>query len=239
MQRVIDDQKLNQFPKLKPSELILGMDSTYFNSFCITVFRSTEHQMNLHWRESVSETLDGYLKGLEVLEAQGHKIVGVVYDNFKGLVKVLERKAILVQMCQWHVMKAIQRKTTLKPKTLAGYELLVLGQTLTKLDKGTFKQKWNEWQYKWDKYLNAKSVNLGTGELTYTHERLRSARRMIHEVMPNLFIYEDYSVFQIPKTNNGMEGTFSHLKGKVRVHRGLIKERKLKLIDQILKGPST
>ncbi|MBI2465316.1 hypothetical protein HYV64_04190, partial [Candidatus Shapirobacteria bacterium] len=37
-------------------------------------------------------------------------------------------------------------------------------------------------------------------------------------------------------TNNSLEGSFAHLKDKVRLHRGLKTKRKMKLINQILLG---
>lgn len=212
---------------------------TFFGNYGMIVFRSVNHRRNIYWRESEKENVEGYLKGIDVLEAKGHKVIAVVCDNFSGLIKQIEARGILVQTCQWHVMKAIQRKTTLKPKTDAGKELLTISRLLTKLNKDTFEANWRIWEQRWTKYLDAKSINEETGLKTYTHEKLRAARRMINKALKNLFVYEDYGVFGIPRTNNGLEGIFSHLKGKIRIHRGLVKSRKLKLIDKILSRPST
>ncbi len=38
----------------------------------------------------------------------------------------------------------------------------------------------------------------------------------------------------IPNTNNGLEGIFSDIKSKVRVHSGLTREHRKKLIDEYL-----
>lgn len=234
MQKVIDNRKGNQFPKVKKKELVLGIDATYFRDFVVTVLRSIVDKINPYWRFTEKETVEGYLKGIEVLEAKGHKIKAVVCDNFSGLTKALEKRGILVQTCQWHVMKAIQRKTTLRPKTQAGKELLGIAKRMTKVNKAEFTEEWIRWERKWEKYLSEKSVNIQTGEVGYTHERLRSARRMLRQVYPNLFVYEDYEGFNIPRTNNSIEGIFSYLKGKVKIHRGLKRERKQKLIEQVL-----
>jgi hypothetical protein len=42
--------------------------------------------------------------------------------------------------------------------------------------------------------------------------------------------YDHIWVIDIPNTTNALEWVFGHLKGKVSLHRGLKKERKIKLI---------
>ena len=39
----------------------------------------------------------------------------------------------------------------------------------------------------------------------------------------------------MPNTSNSLDGTFSHLKDKVRIHRGLKMDRKKKLIEELLR----
>ena len=61
----------------------------------------------------------------------------------------------------------------------------------------------------------------------------------IEEDESNLDIYQSLSKqykIKFPNTNNSLEGSFAHLKDKVRLHRGLKLNRKLKLINQILIG---
>ena len=38
----------------------------------------------------------------------------------------------------------------------------------------------------------------------------------------------------IPNTNNGLEAVFADIKSKVRVHSGLTRERRIKLIDEYI-----
>jgi len=53
--------------------------------------------------------------------------------------------------------------------------------------------------------------------------------------LPYLFIWEEYFNLKMPNTCNSLDGTFSHLKDKIRVHRGLREDRKMKLIEELLR----
>jgi len=68
----------------------------------------------------------------------------------------------------------------------------------------------------------------------YTHKRIRSAYRSLKTNLPYLFTWYDYIDLNIPNTTNSLEGTFSDLKNKIRVHAGLKKQRKMKLINELL-----
>ena len=70
------------------------------------------------------------------------------------------------------------------------------------------------------------------GKWRYTHTRLRSANYTLKRNIAFLFAYE--SVENLPKTNNGLEGEFAHLKTKLRVHSGLKLENKMSLFHIIL-----
>jgi len=39
----------------------------------------------------------------------------------------------------------------------------------------------------------------------------------------------------MPDTENSLDGTFSHLKDKVRIHKGLKIDRKKKLVEELLR----
>ena len=52
--------------------------------------------------------------------------------------------------------------------------------------------------------------------------------------MPLLWTFYDYPETGLPNTNNGLEGLFSDLKSKVRVHSGLSKDHRKKLLDEYI-----
>ena len=52
--------------------------------------------------------------------------------------------------------------------------------------------------------------------------------------MPYLFTYLKYPELNIPNTTNSCDGSFAHCKNKVKIHRGLRKDRRKKMIDYLL-----
>ncbi|MCH7535929.1 MAG: hypothetical protein IH948_09375 [Bacteroidetes bacterium] len=141
---------------------------------------------------------------------------------------------IPVQMCQYHQTAIITRYITKKPRLQAGVELRELIFLLTKTDKESFIGGLDEWHKKWKRFLKEKTTNPDTGKWHYTHRRIRSAYRSLKSNLPYLFTWYDYKELKIPNTTNSLEGTFSNLKTKLRVHSGLKELRKKKVIDEIL-----
>ena len=79
-----------------------------------------------------------------------------------------------------------------------------------------------------------KTCHEDTGKWHYTHSRLRSAYRSLKTNLPYLFTYLEYPDLDIPNTTNSIEGIFSNIKTKLRVHSGIKKQRKIKIIDELL-----
>ena len=77
--------------------------------------------------------------------------------------------------------------------------------------------------------MNEKSID-DSGRLRYTMPR--SAYYTLKRNITYLFTYE--SIEYLPKTNNGLESEFAHLKTKLRVHSGLKLENKMSLFHIIL-----
>lgn len=63
---------------------------------------------------------------------------------------------------------------------------------------------------------------------------LRSAYFSLKRGMGWLWAFYDYKDRIIPNTNNGLEAVFADIKSKVRVHSGLTRERRIKLIDEYI-----
>ena len=70
----------------------------------------------------------------------------------------------------------------------------------------------------------------------YKYSNLRSAFRSIDSNMLYLFTYTDFKSLNIPSTNNYLEGMFGHLKERIKIHRGLDKNRKKKAVRFLLKN---
>ena len=71
---------------------------------------------------------------------------------------------------------------------------------------------------------------------SYKHKALKSAFRSLDQNMIYLFTYSDYPHLKIPPTINHLEGLFSHLKERIKIHRGLIENRKKKAVRFLLKN---
>lgn len=72
---------------------------------------------------------------------------------------------------------------------------------------------------KWKEFLNERTL-LISGKTTYTHRRLRTARRSIKTHLLWLYTCEEYSDIQIPNTTNLLEGFNSQLKRALHNHNG-------------------
>ena len=70
----------------------------------------------------------------------------------------------------------------------------------------------------------------------YRQSALRSAFRSIESNLLYLFTYTDLKNSNIPPTNNHLEGMFGHIKERVKIHRGLDKNRKKKAVRFLLKN---
>jgi hypothetical protein len=68
------------------------------------------------------------------------------------------------------------------------------------------------------------------------HNNLRAAFKSIEVNLPYLFTYTDFKSLNIPPTINHLEGLFGHLKERIKIHRGLDKNRKKKAVRFLLKN---
>jgi hypothetical protein len=116
----------------------------------------------------------------------------------------------------------------------AGIELKNITATLCQTNEKDFREALNNWQQKWSTFLKERTTDPFTGRWFYTHKRLRSAYRSFKTNLPYLFTYQKYPQLNIPNTTNSLDGCFAYLKELVRVHRGINKTLKIKIIRDIL-----
>jgi mutator family transposase len=211
------------------------MDSTFWGrKFGVMVWMDARSKVTLLKRYITSEKINYYLEGLNELKDKGYIIKAVVCDGRRGLLQSV--KNIPVQMCQFHQVAIVTKYITKKPKQEPAKKLKELMHLLSKTDKESFIGAINDWHIKWKIFLDERSTNTNTGKTFYTHRRLRSAYRSIMTNMPWLFTWYDYPSLAIPNTNNGLEGTFTHLKNKLRNHNGLSMDRRKKFVDEFFKA---
>lgn len=196
----------------------------------------------IFWDFVLRENYCFYFHNLNQIIELGYVIKGVTSDRNGGLVSALESVLpadIPHQHCLVHLQRFCQSLLTKNPKTEAGKQLLALVRLLNKIHSHYEKNIWLKWferlLKRYQELVRERSYFRNEeGKLTwwYTHRNLRRSFRTIERSKNNLFLYLDYP--QLPKDNNGLEGEFSHLKTKLRIHRGLKRKRKINFVKWYL-----
>jgi len=216
-----------------PAQVVVVADSTFFKrTFGICVFRAPLIKRNLYWTTITTETIEVYRNARSFIEGQGIKISAIVLDGRPGVRE--QFSDIPVQMCHFHQKMIIQRYLTGKPKLQAGIELKQITATLCHTSQSLFENAVDRWHEQWEAFLKEKTRDRITGRWFYTHRRLRAAYRSLKTNIPYLFTYQEYPDLHIPNTTNSLDGSFSHLKQIVGIHRGVNLNTKLKIIQQYL-----
>lgn len=218
-----------------PKPIVVIPDTTFWGrEYGVTVFRSPKLKKNIWWTEVKSETQAVYFYGRKILEAKGWVFVAAVVDGRRGLATVF--KDIPVQICHFHQMKTVTKYLTRRPETTAGQELRAITLKLPRSNEKEFTELLNNWGRKWKNFINEKTYVLGTKHWHYTHKKVRGAYKSLERNLSFLFIYQKYPKLNIPNTTNSLDGMFTQLKARLSVHRGLRRDRRFKVISEILGG---
>ena len=222
-------------PTLIPQPTVIVADTTFWGrSYGVCVFRSWNLKRNIWWNQVSSEKKYHYQYGRQILEEKGWTFTAAVVDGRRGLSTVF--KDIPVQVCHFHQLQTVTKYLTRRPKTEAGKELRTLALKLTKTNEKTFANDLITWEKKWHKFYTEKTHILGTNRFYYTHKNVRSAYLSLQRNLPNLFVYQKYPDLNIPNTTNTIDGYFAGLKKKIAAHHGLRKDRRYKVICELLKN---
>lgn len=157
-----------------------------------------------------------------------------VIDGRRGLATVFND--IPVQVCHFHQMKTVTKYLTKKPQTDAGKALRAIMFTLTKSTEADFAKLLGDWKKLYAYILTDKTYVLGTRRWYHTHKQTRSAYLSLERNLPHLFTYQRYPEINIPNTTNTIDGYFAGVKKKVAQHHGLRKDRRFRVISELLKG---
>lgn len=231
--KYLDDHKV---PKKihDPRPIHLVVDATYFGTridktaWGVILFRDSDQKENLWWKYVSHETAFDYDDGKKTIEALGYTILSITSDGFLGLPRVFE--GIPFQMCQFHMKQIVVRNVTMNPKTEAGQVLLALAKTLTQTTEEEFTRRLQAFHLKYFAFISERTTH-PDGSKSWTHEGARSAYLSLCNWREYLFTYQKHS--GMPNTTNTCDGHFSHIKDIVRIHRGLCKSFKQKVLDAI------
>lgn len=213
----------------------LVLDGTWivFRKSMVLVAHDTEKVLS--WKFVTTENYDSWFSFLSDFEGRPS---GIVSDAQKGLLKAVFARFgnIPHQRCVAHVIRQSRIWLTLKPKTIAGIELLVIVKELAKVKTAEESEKWKKdydlWLKKHYDFLKERSHFENSKRWWYTHRRLRGIRSLLSNALPNLFVYINHN---IPNTTNHVEGGInSPLKFCFKEHRGLSFENKKALVNLFL-----
>ncbi len=197
------------------------------------VFKDSITKEVLIWKHIQSETIKDYKHLLSELLLLGYTINSITIDGKRGLYKAF--KDYPVQMCHFHQKRIIQRYITKHPKLQASKDLQKIMYKLTSTNETIFTKKLDIWYETYKDFLSEKTLNESTGKEYYTHAKLVSAYKSLRTNLPYLFTHKKYKHLKIQNTTNGLDGgVFSPMKMLIKIHRGLNKSLKLKMVDDYL-----
>lgn len=229
MSEGLQEKALNDIAK--PINLLI--DATFFGrEYGFLVFHDC--QKVIYFKEVKTESVKDFREGIIALKAANYCILSVTIDGRRGYInnirKLLGR--IPIQMCLFHQKAIVRRYITDRPRSQCGKDLKELMHLLCKPHlQQEFIDQFYILQSKYQFVLNQRN-EFGH----YRHSALRSAFRSIDANMLYLFTYTDIKNSNIPPTNNHLEGMFGHIKERVKIHRGLDKNRKKKAVRFLLQN---
>lgn len=236
------DKYLSQAPTLPiyPREkLNLLIDGTYFSKdICLIVYRDNTIKFTQLYRLTSGEYFDEIKEDLDNLFKLNIKIESITCDGHKAILKAIKHscKEVILQRCLVHIERECCMWLTTKPKSLEGYELLLIVKKISLIKNHNQSHEWMMELYNWHEkhknYVNEKTYKIGTKRYWYKHTNVRRAFVHIKNALPNMFQY----LFNehVPKSTNGLESFFGHLKSHLLLHRGLTKEHRKNFIKWYL-----
>jgi hypothetical protein len=220
------------YPKEK---LHLIIDGTYFsNNICLIIYRDNEIKFTQLYRLTDDERYEEIREDLNNLLSLGIHIASITCDGHRSILKAIKHtcKDTIVQRCIVHIQRECRSWLTLRPQSKEGLQLLQIVNHLHLVANEYRYQLWLRQIYDWHEehkdYINEKSRNPVSGRYWYKHKMVRKSFIYIKNALPNMFHYLKND--KIPKSTNGLESYFGHLKNHVLLHRGLTKTHRKNFI---------
>lgn len=233
---------LDNAPRLSvfPSERVnLLVDATYFsNNLCLVLYRDNAIKFTQLYRFSDGEWYEELAEDLSNLLKLGVQIESITCDGHRSLLKAIRHSCpeVILQRCLVHIQRMCRIWLSSQPKNQAGKDLRKIVSQLHLIQNTTERNYWIVSFIKWyethQSYINEKTINPDSGRYWYTHKLVRRSFMVIKNALPDMFRYLDND--RIPKSTNGLESFFGHLKGHVNIHRGLSSKHRKQFIQWYL-----
>ena len=235
-------QHLSQTPVLelrRGEKVNLMIDGTYFaNGLCLILYRDDRVKYTQLYRLTDGEWFEEIKEDLENLLLLGIEIESITCDGHRSVLKAIRQVCpeVILQRCLIHVQRMCLLWLTQWPKSQAGQDLRKIVRRMHAIDQESQKQQWLialiGWHNQHYAFINEKSISPKSGRYWFKHKLLRRSFSTIRNALPNLFHY--ISNENIPKSTNGLESFFGHLKGHLNIHRGLSKSHHKQFIQWYL-----
>ena len=217
----------------------LLIDGTYFRGdLCLILYRDNTIKFTQLYRLSTGEWYEELKEDLQNLIALGVQIESITCDGHKALLKAIKKvcKQVPVQRCVVHIQRMCRIWLTQHPQTEAGIELRKIVSRLHLINSTLQRNYWIvslvRWHERFESFINEKSYQLSTGRYWYKHKLVRRSFTVIKKAWPDMFHYLNNP--RIPKSTNGLESFFGHLKGNLNIHRGLTLQHRKNFITWYL-----
>jgi len=210
----------------------LTLDGTYFGrKYGLLVYRA--NRKNLYWREMDGEKIAYIEEDLLHLQTLGWQFSSFTVDGRRGVIQLPGRlfPDVPVQMCIFHQKKIIQRTIGTKPLSECGKAIRELTRELTRISEEEFTICLQMIQETYRAFLLERNENK-----RLKHAKIRSAISSLKRNRKYLFACKKHPTLSIPNTTNSCDGSFAHWKQKVKIHRGLKKKRRTKMIEFLLQN---
>ena len=165
------------------------------------------------------------------MKQAGYRLKSITIDGRIGYYSTIRKTlgGIPIQMCLFHMKMIIRRHLAGQHRHESAKELNNLVKRIIYCDVDYFIDTFYYLKEKYKEFLGARNP-----DRSYKYPRIRRAYRSMEYYMPMCFTFRDIPDQQIPHTNNRIEGAFSHIKDRLRLHRGLSEKRKRKAIKFLI-----
>ena len=200
----------------------------------MVLYRDDHIKFTQLYRLSTGEWYDELKEDIENLFALGVTIESITCDGHRALLKAIKKskKDIVVQRCLIHIQRMCRIWLTMRPQSLAGSELRLIVSQLHRIKTPLDRDYWIVRLVKWfnmhESFINEKSYNSDSSRYWYKHKLVRRSFTVIRRALPDMFHYIENP--RIPKTTNGLESFFGHLKNHLTIHRGMSLKHKRNFI---------
>ena len=169
-----------------------------------------------------------------MLQEIGVTISSFTTDGSENIIRAIKytHPHTIRQRCLVHIERECLSWLTQHPRTSAGITLRRLVRQINSIRTNNDRIFWlrelDRWHEEYGEFIRQQSVNIETGEMSYTHDKVRKAYVHLRRAIPNMFKFIEHP--DVPKNTNALESFFGHLKDNLRIHRGLSYEHKINFI---------